>query len=62
MAEDSGAFKTNPRNSAQFRHIVIAGPARGNDASPVQETFSEMFPGHPRRRIVTNAGKRLRYS
>jgi hypothetical protein len=40
MAEDSGAFKTNPRNSAQFRHFVIARPARGNGASLVHEGVS----------------------
>jgi hypothetical protein len=27
MAEDSGAFKTNPRNSAQIGHIVIVAIA-----------------------------------
>jgi hypothetical protein len=27
MAEDSGAFKTNPRNSAQIGHFVIAREA-----------------------------------
>jgi len=45
MAEDSGAFKTNPRDSAQFGHFVIARPSRGNGASLVQETLSEVFQG-----------------
>jgi hypothetical protein len=34
MAEDSGAFKTNPRNSARIGHFVIAGDRCGKDASP----------------------------
>jgi hypothetical protein len=34
MAEDSGAFKTNPRNQARFRHIVMEREHRGNDAAP----------------------------
>jgi hypothetical protein len=33
MAEDSGAFKTNPRNSAQIGHFVIARASCGKDAS-----------------------------
>jgi hypothetical protein len=62
MAEDSGAFKTNPRDSAQFGHFVISLLARGNGASLVHETLSEVFPGHPYRRFVTNVMKSLRYS
>jgi hypothetical protein len=46
MTEDSGAFKTKPRNSAQIGHFVIAGDRAwdqpwdrfrvrcGKDASP----------------------------
>jgi hypothetical protein len=37
MAEDSGAFKTNPRNSAQFGHIVMTRQHRGNDAAPLKK-------------------------
>jgi hypothetical protein len=62
MTEDSGAFKTNPRNPAQFGHFAISPPVRGNGASPAQETLSEVFFGHPRRRFVANAAKPLRYS
>jgi hypothetical protein len=41
MAEDSGAFKTNPRNSARFRHFVMNGHYRCSEASPGKETFPE---------------------
>ena len=34
MAEDSGAFKTNQRNSAQIGHFVICRDRCGKDASP----------------------------
>jgi hypothetical protein len=37
MAEDSGAFKTNPRNSAQIGHFVIAADGCGKDASPPEK-------------------------
>jgi hypothetical protein len=37
MAEDSGTFKTNPRNSARFRHFVMGLERRGNDASSPAE-------------------------
>jgi hypothetical protein len=33
MAEDSGAFKTNPRNSAQIGHFVIGRERCDKDAS-----------------------------
>jgi hypothetical protein len=62
MAEDSGAFKTIPRDSAQFGHFVIARPGRGNGASLVQETLSQAVPGYPYRRFITNVLKSLRYS
>jgi hypothetical protein len=39
MAEDSGAFKTNPPNSAQFGQFVKARQHRCNEAAPVKETF-----------------------
>jgi hypothetical protein len=42
MAEDSGTFKTNPRNSAQFQQFVMFPEYRCNEASPVNETFSDM--------------------
>jgi hypothetical protein len=44
MTEDSGAFKTNSRNPAQFGHFAISPPLRGNGASPAQETtFGGVF-------------------
>jgi hypothetical protein len=33
MAEDSGAFKTNPRNSAGFRRFVMTRQRRCIEAS-----------------------------
>jgi hypothetical protein len=44
MAEDSGAFKTNPRNSAQFGHFINAGLARGDSTSFYSENAFEVFP------------------
>jgi len=37
MAEDSGAFKTNQRKSAQIGHFVIARERCGKDASPPEK-------------------------
>src|ERR1700694_4718761 len=45
MAEDSGAFKTNPRDSAQFGHFMISRLARGNGASLVHKTLSRGVSG-----------------
>ena len=42
MAEDSGAFKTNPAKSRQIRHFVINRSHRCSQASPVSETHSNM--------------------
>jgi hypothetical protein len=39
MAEDSGAFKTNPRNSARFRHFVLTGSAVASKPHRVKKTF-----------------------
>jgi hypothetical protein len=61
MAEDSGAFKTNPRNSAQFGHFIKARPVRGAARHFIQKTLSKYF-RHLRRRFVTSAGNPLRYS
>ena len=40
MAEDSGAFKTNPRNSAKFRQFVMPGRPL-HDATPARKRFPE---------------------
>jgi hypothetical protein len=45
MAEDSGAFKTNPAKSRQIRHFVISRPHRCSQASPARETLSGPSPG-----------------
>jgi hypothetical protein len=47
MAEDSGAFKTNPANSGQIPAFVISWLGRCNEASPVKETFPGPRPGVP---------------
>jgi hypothetical protein len=39
MAEDSGAFKTNPAKSRQIRHFVISQLHRCSQASPAMETL-----------------------
>jgi hypothetical protein len=39
MAEDSGAFKTNPRNPARFQQFVMIRNHRCHEASPGQETY-----------------------
>jgi hypothetical protein len=40
MTEDSGAFKTNPRNSAQIGHFVITRGRCGKDASGCEKRRS----------------------
>jgi hypothetical protein len=45
MAEDSGAFKTNPRKSAQFQQFVMIRKHRCNEASPAEETLSRSGTG-----------------
>jgi hypothetical protein len=45
MAEDSGAFKTNPLNSARFQQFVMIRKHRCNEASPGKETFSRSATG-----------------
>jgi hypothetical protein len=42
MAEDSGAFKTNPANSRQVPAFVKFRESRCSQASPVSETHSNM--------------------
>jgi hypothetical protein len=37
MAEDSGAFKTNLRIRARFRHIIMIRASRGRDAAPLEK-------------------------
>jgi hypothetical protein len=37
MAEDSGAFKTNQRNSAQIGRFVIGRDRCGKDASQLEK-------------------------
>jgi hypothetical protein len=43
MAEDSGAFKTNPRNSAQTGHFVICRDRCGKDASPFGKRTPQVY-------------------
>jgi hypothetical protein len=40
MAEDSGAFKTNPRNSAGFGHFVMTATGVATMPHPVKENVS----------------------
>jgi hypothetical protein len=54
MAEDSGAFKTNPRNSARIPAFVMTRALRCKDASP-PETFSGMSRAFQTADFVTNA-------
>jgi hypothetical protein len=46
MTEDSGAFKTNPRNSAQIGHFVITGKRCGKDASRRKKRRSSAYRRH----------------
>src|SRR5260370_5199258 len=62
MAEDSGAFKTNQRNSAQIGHFVIARDSCGKDASPPQKHGSAARSRAPAAYFVTNSVEALRYS
>jgi hypothetical protein len=45
MAEDSGAFKTNPRNPPRFQQFVMIRKHRCSEASPGKETFSRSRTG-----------------
>jgi hypothetical protein len=47
MAEDSGAFKTNPANSRTIPAFSAGRARRCNESSPVQETFSGPRHGVP---------------
>src|SRR5882672_8783328 len=62
MAEDSGAFKTNQRNSAQIGHFVIAGNGCGEDASPLEKHGSVAQSRSSAAYFVTNSFEALRYS
>jgi hypothetical protein len=44
MAEDSGAFKTNPANSCQVPAFVMFRECRCNEASPVGKRSFEYEP------------------
>src|ERR1700675_1518799 len=62
MAEDSGAFKTNQRNSAQIGHFVIARERCGKDTSPPEKYGSTARSRAPAAYFVTNSVEALRYS
>jgi hypothetical protein len=62
MAEDSGAFKTNQRNSAQIGHFVIARERCGKDTSPPEKHGSTARSRAPAAYFVTNSVEALRYS
>src|SRR6266404_4439037 len=62
MAEDSGAFKTNQRNSAQIGHFVIARDCCDKDASPPQKHRSAARSRALAAYFVTNSVEALRYS
>jgi len=62
MAEDSGAFKTNQRNSAQIGHFVIARERCGKDASPPEKHGPTAQSQAPAAYFVTNSVEALRYS
>src|SRR6266516_6063824 len=57
MAEDSGAFKTNPRDSARFRHFVMTRQRVASKPHWIKKTF----PGLPRAFTPSICNKRHRY-
>src|SRR5258705_13195462 len=57
MAEDSGAFKTNPRNSARFRHFVMIRQGVVSKPHRIKKTF----PGPPREFAPPICNKPHRY-
>jgi hypothetical protein len=57
MAEDSGAFKTNPRNSARFRHFVMTGSGVASKPHRIKKTF----PAHAAAVYAADCNKRCRY-
>jgi hypothetical protein len=57
MAEDSGAFKTNPRNSARFRRFVMTRQRVASKPHRIKKTF----PGLPRAFTSPICNKRHRY-
>jgi hypothetical protein len=58
MAEDSGAFKTNPANSRTILAFSAGRGRRCNEASPVQETFSGPQHGVPSADFYQTAASR----
>jgi hypothetical protein len=42
MAEDSGTFKTNPRNSARFRHFVMTRQRVASNPHRIKKTFPRL--------------------
>jgi len=57
MAEDSGAFKTNQRNSAGFRHFVMTGSGVASKPHRIKKAFN-----HPSRASAPRiCNKRHRY-
>src|SRR5882672_8088285 len=62
MAEDSGAFKTNPLNSSQIGHFVIARDGCGKDASPSEKHGPLARWRASAAYFVTNSFEALRYS
>jgi hypothetical protein len=62
MAEDSGAFKTNPRNSAQIGHFVIACERLRQRYRIAGKCFPAPDLAGPLAYFVTNSFEALRYS
>jgi hypothetical protein len=57
MAEDSGAFKTNPRDSARFRHFVMTRQRVASKPHRIKKSF----PGLPSAFAPPICNKRHRY-
>jgi len=60
MTEDSGAFKTNPGNSAQIGHFVIARDRCGKDASGGEKASLIGAPTPAPANFITNRFEALR--
>jgi hypothetical protein len=56
MAEDRGAFKTNPAKWCRIRHFVIAG----RTVAPKPHRLKKLLSGPSRGLIPTNCNKRRR--
>ena len=61
MAEDSGAFKTNPANSRQVPAFVMIPERRCREASPVRKRLPMPTGIHPRR-FLTNTARHVAVS